>query len=101
RGPAARAAGRHLRLRRERRAHLHRRGRAGTRPKEQCARLAHYRCDRAAEPSRPGETQGARKKLKDRPGRLFLFQLAARLGKTVGELRATMSAAELAEWQAF
>ena len=32
------------------------------------------------------------------PERRFLFLLAARLGKTVGELESTMTAAEFGEW---
>ena len=42
-----------------------------------------------------------RKKLLDRPRRLFEFRLALALGRSHSELLATVDAAELAEWEAY
>lgn len=42
-----------------------------------------------------------RKKLLDRPRRLFEFRLALALGRSHAELLASVDAAELAEWEAF
>ena len=44
---------------------------------------------------------GARKKLEERPERLFYFRLALALGKTVQQLLEECDALELAEWFAF
>jgi len=48
-----------------------------------------------------GHHGGARKKLEERPERLFYFRLALALGKTVQQLLEECDALELAEWFAF